>query len=211
MTTTEHNAVLADLVAKRDAHVAHSAQLADERRSLSFAAVTGNETARKKLTELNEKAVLHQVELENITAAIDEARKRVEAARQEEARKADREKAKNLRDELLPELTDLCARMDTALAEFVSCSNAATAVVRKLNAAGAGPLERLFVLNSVTVVNSSMWKTPLAREYPATPPGQRKVFWELLESGWLLNIRRRIAELDGAAVTLEKTAVEKAA
>jgi hypothetical protein len=200
--------VLSELKTQRANHESRGTELAAERRRLSFAAVSGNETARKKLDTLNGQSAIHQVELENLAAAIDEATKRLEAARHDEATKADRLKAKRLREELLPALTEHCEKLDEALVTLVAHIEGATDVVRELNAAGAGPIERLFLLNGVKVVNAAMWRTPWRQEFTPIPPGQRKVFRELLEANWALGIRRRIAELDGAE---SKTAAAKAA
>jgi hypothetical protein len=80
--------VLSELKTQRANHESRGTELAAERRRLSFAAVSGNAGARKKLDALNHETALHQVELENIVAAIAEATERVDAARDHENRKA---------------------------------------------------------------------------------------------------------------------------
>jgi hypothetical protein len=91
---------------------------------------------------------------------------------------------------------------------LVSCSNAANAVVQKMNTLGAGPPERLFNLSGVTVVHAALARSPWRREVPAIAPNRRHVFQELLDNSWAVNVRRRIAELDGAE---SKTAAAQAA
>jgi hypothetical protein len=200
MTISEAHKTLIELTAKRVAHVERGVKLAEDRRKISFKAhAGGNEASRAKLDAMNQESAIHQIELENLTAAIDEATKLLETARDDEAQKADRLKAKRLREELLPKLAEHCEGMDEALATLVSHIESATSVVREINAAGAGPIERLFLLNGVKVVNAALWLTPWRQEFRPIPPGERHKFKELL-ANWSVSIQRRADELEGAGV-----------
>jgi uncharacterized protein YhaN len=212
---------LKELTAKLAAHEDRGVKLANDRRKISFAAIAGgNDASRKKLDALNHETALYQSELENLNSAIVEAQARLDTARDDENRKANREQAKNLRDELLPEFIAQCTELDRALAALVEAGNAAGQVVRRINAAGcATPNERLFHINSALAIQSAMISSPWHFEFRHLPPGDRRTFKNLLEgqivgdgvrerSSWVSAIERRIAELDGAD---SKTAAAKAA
>jgi hypothetical protein len=86
-------AVLADLESKLANTSARAVELQVERKRLAFDANTGNAKARKALDAANSASGAIGLEIENITSAIDEARRRLAHARRAEAAAAGRENA----------------------------------------------------------------------------------------------------------------------
>jgi dGTP triphosphohydrolase len=202
LTTAKKTNVTDDLRKQLSDIEDHQAALITERDEISYLAlVDRDKKSIERLNSINDELRNQTTRAETVQAALKGAIRRETAARHDEARKADRLKAKSLRDELLPQLTDHCEKLDEALATLVAHIDGATEVVRKINAAGAGPLERLFLLNGVKVVKAAMWRTPWRQEFRPIPPNERHVFKELLDAKWAVAIRRRADELDGAAVT----------
>jgi hypothetical protein len=180
----------------------HQAVLITERAETSYLALIDKEPkAIARLSALNDELRNQTTRAETVHAALKEAIRREIAARHDEAKRADRLKAKQLREDLLPKFAEHCAGMDEALAALVGHIDGATSVVRELNAAGAGPNERLFFINGIKAVNTALWLTPWRQEFRPIPPGERHKFQELLDANWSVSIRRRADELDGAAVT----------
>jgi hypothetical protein len=107
--------ILTELRGKHEAAVAHGVALGEERTQLAFGAHALNDkAARRRLDEINRESALHDSELRSIDCAIAEATTRVKHAQQAEARKADRQKAAELRKHV-DELAELPAFVDEHL------------------------------------------------------------------------------------------------
>lgn len=205
--------VLSELTVKRDAHVLRGTSLSEERRKISFAAITGDQGARKQLDKLNLEYALHQGEHENLNAAIEEAAKRLDVARGEEARKADRKKALEFRTTLLPQLLEHGKKIDAALATIASEANAFDETLRQIHASGcAFPNTQQVHVNGAMVIYSALMQTPWRREFRHLAPHERRTFEDLfagqavgdgvhVRSGWRQPIERFISQLLGEAET----------
>jgi hypothetical protein len=203
--------VLAELIAKRDAHLERGTKLADDRREIAFAANTGDQGARKKLDALNHEAALHERELENLSAAIEEAIKRLDAARREENLKGDRKKALRLR-ELLPRFVAHGEKIDELLASMVAEANAMAQTLREMNALGcANPNDRQLHVNASFVIHTAMSQSPWRSEFRHLRPEERRTFGALFDGttkaypggfergAWKTTIERSIEALEGRA------------
>jgi hypothetical protein len=202
-------AVLTELAAKRDAHLELGKKLTDDRREIAFAANTGDQGARKKLDALNHESALHERELENLSAAIEEAIKRLDAARREENLKGDRKKALRLR-ELLPQFVAHGEKIDEMLASLVAESNAMAQTLREMNALGcANPNDRQLHVNASFVIHTAMSQSPWRSEFRHLRPEERRTFGELFagmnkaspagfeRGSWKITIERSIQKLLG--------------
>ena len=201
--------VLGDLVAKRDAHVQRGGKLADDRREIAFAANTGDHSARKKLDALNHEAALHQSELENLNAAIEEATTRLGAARRSHDRAADRGKAQKLHSDLLPKLIGHGAKIDEALAVIVAESILMRETLHQVRSCGCTvPSDQQLHVNAAMVIYSALMQTPWRREFRHMAPHELRTFASLFvgkvvgdgvhqRAGWAPGIENFIQKLLG--------------
>src|SRR5205814_312151 len=109
--------VIAELRGKREAMIAHATEVANERSALAYAAHAGDDSkARGRLNEINRELAVHDSELRSLDAAIAEASKRLEAARQAEALAADRKLAAEAR-KIAAEVGERFRRADKHLSD----------------------------------------------------------------------------------------------
>jgi hypothetical protein len=93
-------AVIADLEAKYAVCIARTAEIAKERDELSYSAhVQSDEKSRAKLNRLHEEAMKQDHDIATIKAALKVAHERLAAAEHEAAVKADKARARALREE----------------------------------------------------------------------------------------------------------------
>jgi hypothetical protein len=90
----DEKTTLAQLEAKLAAALGRASELKNERRTLSFAANTGDHKARKALDAANAASATAALEIENVKSAIDEAIRRLDAAGQAEKDAENAQKAK---------------------------------------------------------------------------------------------------------------------
>jgi hypothetical protein len=99
-SVADAEAVIRNLQAKRDALEARGKELDQVRASYAFAAhARDDKAARAKLDQVNKEAAEHGSELASIDAALATARQKLEAAKQHEAKAADRARAQAIRSE----------------------------------------------------------------------------------------------------------------
>jgi hypothetical protein len=94
MTSEDQREILAGLEAKLAEATGRATELQTERRRISFAANTGDAAARKALDAANAASGSIAIEIENLQSAIDEAKRRVDAAERGEVREALAENAR---------------------------------------------------------------------------------------------------------------------
>jgi hypothetical protein len=204
--TTEN--VLGDLIAKRDAHVKRGAKLATDHGAIAYAANTGDQAARKKLDALNHETALHQSELENLTAAIEEATKRIDAARREDAGATARANASEARKIWAEVVQDLYAAHEANVAATAKV-NEAYAKLRKIHTLGAKfPTAQQFVVHGELVAYTSLMLTPWHREFRHLSPHEKRTWKTVLEgsvdahgvkkdAGWTVLVENQLRELLG--------------
>jgi hypothetical protein len=207
--------VLSDLIRKRDEHAARGAVLTDARGAISYAANTGDQAARKKLDTLNHEFSLHQSELENFTAAIAEATKRVDAARHSEASAATRANAREAREIWAEVVADLYAA-DAAMVEANAKVDEAYSKLRKMHKLGAKfPSAQQFIVNGAMVAGTSLMLTPWHREFRHLTPQEKRTWRGLLEglrdfpgaakrTGWTTIVENQLRDILGEGPTDSK-------
>jgi len=99
-TVEDAETAIRNLTAKRDALVARGTELATNRASVAYKALSEDDAvAKRKLEEINKESVSHSHELASVDAALVTARSRLETAKLFEARAAQAEHAQAIRDE----------------------------------------------------------------------------------------------------------------
>ena len=182
-------AILANLLSKRDELQATSGQLALKRKVASYAAHTG--TGEHKLVEAVRAIRENTADLESITEAIAEAENRILVAKAFELEAADKANAAKIL-ETCAELEKAGHSLGDAARTFSETSRQVTGLLQQLHGLGisspTGEQYRVFGSAALkTMIAGSMW----ARDYPAIAPGERKTF-DGIVGGWVQSIRARV-------------------
>jgi hypothetical protein len=188
--------ILANLQTKQRDLARKAIELTDERQQIGFAAHTGDQKARQKLDKLNAAIVVHQSETASLEAAINEAQRRLDAAKHEAALAADREQAHEL-VQVLGQFTECCRLIDDALADIVTEGNRLEVLLGKINSLGCGNPNRaqLETLGALAL-HSSLMQTPWRREFRHLAPNQRQSFTGMIEA-WHTAVSRNIEQRIG--------------
>jgi hypothetical protein len=173
------------------------AELADERGRVALGAHTGDKKSRSRLDEINVAAAKFTSEFASVEAAIVQAEKNLDAARQVEAGAADREKAKAIAA-LNAKLKDELANADDAFADAIGSVLSARALLMEMHALGVGsPTDPMFRINAVACIKTALQNLPQPWisdfEFSRLAPSQKKNFKPLAE-GWCNQIANQIAE-----------------
>jgi hypothetical protein len=187
-------ATLADLTAQRAVAVARQQELADEREALAFDAAIGDAAARKTLHVLTRDAATAGLTIENLDAAIVEARRRIGQA-DEAARIAElRRKAVQARDQLA-DLDEVSRSLSAALTQFADTFERFQAVGDGIRRLGFGfPSRDLQRANTSRAIDTVLQRLRLSSR--PVPPGQR-VDLATLVAAWADRVDARIAQVLG--------------
>jgi hypothetical protein len=166
---------------------------AGERRNAAYDAHTGDVQAAKRLQSFHDEAVRLASTLAGIDDAIIEAKHRVEAARQHEAKQADRERAAAQRKSLA-RFVAAGGQLDEAATLLAPAGQDFMNAHAELTASGiAFPRgEQLDVLG-FSALQAMLAGTPWRRRFETISPVNRKRFGDLT-SQWAKMIERQIAE-----------------
>jgi hypothetical protein len=190
--------VIANLEAKRDALVERGRQLDQVRASYAFAAHARNdETARAKLDQVHRETAEHGSELASIDAALVTAKHRLEAAQRHEAKQADREQAKALRD-AVRQFVQHAAGVDSALEVLVSSCNGMQDALTAMHRSGSQfPSDAQLLSLGSRVLIAALSRTPFRREFPAVPPLERNRSMAAIVQQWSDTVERSIQQRFG--------------
>jgi hypothetical protein len=193
-SVSDAQAVISNLEAKRDALVERGRQLDQVRASYAFAAHARNdETARRKLDQVHRETAEHGSELASIDAALVTARQRLEAARADEAKQQDREKALLLRQ---------------ALASFIAAGKGCDAALELLINASTDMRNSLTVMNKLgcthpshaqldalgsIALRTALTDTAWVRYFERVSPVERKTFAGLT-AAWAAMVERHVQQ-----------------
>jgi len=195
-SVAEAEKIVADLEGRRDALIERDAALAEERSELAFAALSRDDgKARTRLDTINRTASEFASELAAHDSALETARKRLEVARQHEARQVSRDRAMQLHEKV-SEFVATANDLDAALAEVASLSHRIEELRREMQLLGAtiptpSQLESLGGRCLATVIGSSPWVRLF--ELPPVPPNERRTFASLI-NGWADQIERNFVQ-----------------
>jgi hypothetical protein len=179
--------------------------LGEQRVQLAFGAHTGDAAARKKLDTINREAALHDSELRSLDCAIAEATKRVERARQDEERAANRQQAEEARKHV-DELAKCFPYLDRHLAEAARALIAIHDGIAKLHQAGfAFPSDHQIRIGIASVLQTwahslpRSWHDQLRDGFEFLAPGRRQTaiqYWNAIEGSLSNSIRQRAGEAE---------------
>lgn len=181
MNTETARATLAHLEQKLTDASARAIELQTERQRISFDANTGDEAARQRLDKANTASTTVALELENISSAIREAKRRLaEAERAEEVAQlsANAEAAVEIADRL----AERGRKIDAALAIVAEQATGYMADISELNRLGCShPRAEQFSVLGEMVVSAALMDSPLKLRHLA--PKDRRTLAEL-SNGW---------------------------
>src|SRR6516225_9691588 len=163
-------AAIANLTAKRDALVARGNELATNRASVAYKALSEDDaTAKQKLDQINKESVSHSHELASVDAALTSARAKLEAAKRAEARAADRARAAELRA-ALAQFIQHAAGVDAALDVLVESTNGLERALVEMHRCGSAfPSDAQLQSLGGRVLLAGLSKTPFRRNFEAVP------------------------------------------
>jgi hypothetical protein len=169
--------------------------LADRRRDQAYAAHAGDTAAAKALDDLHKGAVELESRIAGLDDAINEARRRLEQARESESRAADRARAMQLR-QALKEFSNHAAGVDAALEVLVeSCSGMAQALTAMHRAGSGGfPSDAQLLSLGGRVLLGALSKTPFRRNFETLPPLERNRTMTQVVRQWSDTVERGIRE-----------------
>jgi hypothetical protein len=177
------NELVASLQQRLAAHDELGAQLTAERSSISFKVHgDGDPKARERLTEINNKLIVHASERESLIAALKESEVRREAAKAAVVREAQKVRAEKLRV-LSRVFTTHMRKLDQHLNAFADELDNVEDIREQLGALGVGPtFEQLVVLGERpvnVVLSQSIFENRIGRHLP---PHERMSFGQLAQA-----------------------------
>jgi hypothetical protein len=199
-------AILADLEAKRAAHIQKGVELQGERAALGYDVhAANNQKARKRLDELNRESAEHASELSSIDAAIGAANERLAAAQRAAAISGDRQNALELR-EALKEFIECGVSLDEVCAALADEGMALRAALNRMHVLGSPfPTHEQVNVLGTNAILTALAVTPWKREFRTLAPRERRTFGALVRE-WAArieanNIKPRLGEGEPAEET----------
>jgi hypothetical protein len=171
--------------------VERRAALAEKRRALAFDAHAGDAAAVKQLDNLNREDGELKTKIASVDDAVAEARRRLDQARDAEARATEREKVKALRS-ALARFVDAGKGCDSALEVLVASSTAMRDALTQINRLGCShpshaQLDSLGAIALRTALTATAW----TRYFERVGPTERKTFAGLVAT-WATMVERHI-------------------
>jgi hypothetical protein len=173
--------------------IARKAALATKRSAVAYDAHSGDVGAIKLLDGVAVEAVEIEAKIAGIDDAVAEARRRLEQARDEEARQRDREKVLALR-QALARFVDAGKTLDGALEVLVSASTDMRDALTQMNRLGCShpshaQLDALGAIALRTALTNTAW----SRYFERVGPMERKTFAALVAT-WSTMVERSIQQ-----------------
>jgi hypothetical protein len=187
--------VIGDLEKKRAALVARDNELSTIRASYAYAAhARDDKSARAKLDQINRETAEHGSELASIDAALKTAQQRLESAKRAEAKQADREQAKALRD-ALAQFMQHAAGVDSALDVLISSCNGLQESLTAMHQSGSQfPSDAQLQSLGGRVLLGALSRTPFRRNFETLPPLERDRSMARIAQQWSDTVERSIQQ-----------------
>jgi hypothetical protein len=174
-TVADADRIVADLTAKHAAAITRRNALADERKTLSYQAHTGDKKARSRIDSISGEDFVLASEISSLVSAIDEAKRR-----QIEAKKAaDAVIAAERQIELAgldAERRDLGKAADAALEKLIAVIGQRHELQARMRRLGDMRGGELAAVNDKRCIETALMR--LGRPYEMVEPGQRITFAE---------------------------------
>jgi hypothetical protein len=206
-TVAQCERVLAELGQRRDRLHERLGELERERGQVAYAAHTGDGAAGKLLDKTIAETVKHSEHVKALDDAIAEAGRRLAAAREHEARAADKQKARELSD-VLAAFLQCARRLDATLVTVAEHGNKLHDLQAQMHMLGAAVpnLAQLDSLGARSLL-TAIAQTPWRRHFETLAPHERRSFTELC-AYWGQTLQRNIASRLGEQITDEQTKTE---
>jgi hypothetical protein len=180
---------------ERAALLERGTELATIRASVAYKALSDDDaTARATLDRINKETAEHSGTLASIDAALATARQKLEAAKQHEAKQADREQAKALRD-ALRQFIQHAAGVDSALEVLIaSCNGMQEALTRMHRCGSTFPSDAQLQSLGGRCLLGALSKTPFRRNFETVPPLERDRSMARIAQQWGDTVERSIQQ-----------------
>jgi hypothetical protein len=182
--------IIAELERKRVACVQRGADLSDERATVALAAHTGDAKAAKRLADIHNALALHGSELASLDVAVKAAGEKLAAAKADQARAANQQRAEELRKHV-DELSQIPAYIEKHLTAALKGLIAFERGVAELHQLGvAFPTDIQLRLGMTSVLGTwlqqlpKLWWNEIAAGLRFRAPAERKTaisYWAQLE------------------------------
>jgi hypothetical protein len=183
--------------------IERKAALADKRRNVAYDAHAGDGSASKLLDGVHREAVELEARIAGLDDAIAEAKHRLEAAQQDEARAVDRAKAVELRA-ALKRFVEHGAGVDAALEVLIeSCNGMERALVEMHRCGSTFPSDAQLQSLGGRVLLAGLSKTPFRRNFETVPPLERNRSMARITQQWSDTVERSIQQRLGDQTTIE--------
>jgi hypothetical protein len=194
-TAAAAEAAVVQLEQKIKRHRDRAAELVAARKSSSYAAhVLFDVEQSKVLSDIIDETSKHDIEGRALLDALDEAKRRLEQARQDEAKAADKAAAQELLKELR-RFREIARELDTAFAAIALHGGAlyeTLTTIHRLSNANFPTGAQLDSLGTRCVL-TALAATPFRRNFETIPPLSRRSFSSLIET-WCSTIQSRLGE-----------------
>jgi hypothetical protein len=172
--------------------VERKAALAEKRRSVAYDAHAAGDA--KLLDGVHREAAELESRITGLDDAVAEAKRRLEAAKQHEAKQADREQAKALRN-ALQQFTQHAAGVDSALEVLVSSCNGMQESLTAMHRCGSTfPSDAQLQSLGGRVLLGALSKTPFRRNFETVPPLERDRSMARIAEQWSDTVERSIKQ-----------------
>jgi hypothetical protein len=201
-TVADAEQAISRLENKRNALLARGTELATNRASVAYKALNDDDAvAKQKLDQIGRESSQHSHDLASVDAALKTAQQRLEAAKRHQAKQADREQAKALRD-ALQQFVQHAAGVDSALEVLVaSCNGLAETLVAMHRSGSQFPTDAQLMSFGGRVLLGALAKTPFRRNFETLPPDQRSRTMSMVVQQWSDTVERSIAQRLGDQTT----------
>jgi hypothetical protein len=201
-TVANAEQAISNLEKKRVALVERGTELATIRASVAYKALQDDDaTAKQKLDQINKESIEHSHELASIDAALVTAKRRLEGAQRHEAKQADREQAKALRD-ALQQFIQHAAGVDSALEVLiVSCNGMAESLDAMHRCGSNFPSDAQLQSLGHRVLLGALSKTVFRRNFETVPPLERDRSMARIVQQWSDTVERSIKQRLGDQTT----------
>jgi len=195
-------AAISNLEAKRSVLIERGSELATIRASVAYKALNDDDpTARETLSRVNKETAEHGSELASIDAALVTAKHRLEAAQRHEAKQADREQAKALRD-AVRQFVQHAAGVDSALEVLISSCNGLQESLTAMHRCGSTfPSDAQLQSLGGRVLLGALSKTSFRRNFETLPPLERDRSMARIVQQWSDTVERSIKQRLGETET----------
>jgi chromosome segregation ATPase len=192
-TVADAEAAISRLEQKRSELLARADELASNRGSVAYKALSEDDAAaRATLDRITKQSIEHGSELASIDAALVTAKQKLEVAKQHQAAQRDRDNAREL-SVVLDQFTQTAAELDRVLADVARLGHTLHQIQAKMYSLGS-PVPNGAQLDSLgfRCLLTACAATPWHRHFQVLAPHERRSFSDLIAI-WTDTNRKHLA------------------